>query len=33
MKGEGAPLTRQQARALAGEWYDWFVARHQRLAP
>ena len=28
MKGEGVPLTRQQARALAGEWYDWFVARH-----
>ena len=27
-KGEGIPLTRQQARALAGEWYDWFVARH-----
>ena len=21
-------LTRQQARALAGEWYDWFLARH-----
>lgn len=28
LKGEGIPLTRQQARALAGEWYDWFVARH-----
>ena len=27
-KGEGISLTRQQARALAGEWYDWFVARH-----
>ena len=26
--GEGTPLTRQQARALAGEWYGWFVARH-----
>jgi hypothetical protein len=26
--GEGTPLTRQQARALAGEWYDWFLARH-----
>ena len=27
-KGEGVSLTRQQARALAGEWYDWFLARH-----
>ena len=26
--GEGISLTRQQARALAGEWYDWFVAQH-----
>jgi len=26
--GVGVPLTRQQTRALAGEWYDWFVARH-----
>ena len=26
--GEGMPLTRPQARALAGEWYVWFVARH-----
>jgi hypothetical protein len=26
--GEGVALTREQARALAGEWYDWFVARH-----
>jgi len=26
--GEGTPLTRHQARALAGEWYDWFIARH-----
>jgi hypothetical protein len=26
--GEGIPLTRHQARALAGEWYDWFLARH-----
>jgi hypothetical protein len=26
--GEGIPLSRQQARALAGEWYDWFLARH-----
>src|SRR5262245_20265649 len=27
-EGEGLVLTRQQARALAGEWYDWFLARH-----
>ena len=26
--GEGIALTPRQARALAGEWYDWFVARH-----
>ena len=26
--GEGVTLTPQQARALAGEWYEWFVARH-----
>jgi integrase len=26
--GEGVALTERQARALAGEWYDWFVARH-----
>jgi hypothetical protein len=26
--GEGIALTRQQARALAGEWYEWFLARH-----
>lgn len=25
--GEGIALSRQQARALAGEWYDWFLAR------
>ena len=27
-KGEGISLTPRQARALAGEWYDWFVERH-----
>jgi len=27
-KGEGISLTHRQARALAGEWYDWFLARH-----
>jgi len=27
-KGEGISLTRQQSRALAGEWYHWFIARH-----
>ena len=26
--GEGIALSRQQARALAGEWYHWFIARH-----
>jgi integrase len=26
--GEGVTLTPQQARALAGEWYAWFIARH-----
>jgi hypothetical protein len=26
--GEGVALTPQQARALAGQWYAWFVARH-----
>jgi integrase len=26
-KGEGRTLTPQQARALAGEWYHWFIAR------
>ena len=26
--GEGIALTQRQARALAGEWYEWFVARH-----
>jgi len=26
--GEGQSLTRQQARGLAGEWYDWFIAQH-----
>ena len=27
--GTGQSLTPQQARKLAGEWYDWFIARHQ----
>ena len=26
--GEGIALTPRQARALAGEWYEWFVVRH-----
>jgi hypothetical protein len=26
--GEGLALTPRQARALAGEWYAWFIARH-----
>jgi integrase len=27
--GERQPLTRRNAHALAGEWYRWFVARHE----
>ena len=26
--GQGVSLTPRQARALAGEWYEWFLARH-----
>jgi integrase len=26
--GTGRTLTRAQARQLAGEWYEWFIARH-----
>jgi hypothetical protein len=26
--GEGISLSDRQARALAGEWYEWFIARH-----
>src|SRR5580704_5880579 len=26
-KGEGRTLTLKEARALAGEWYGWFIAR------
>jgi integrase len=28
LRGEGISLTHRQAHALAGEWYDWFLARH-----
>ncbi len=28
-RGEGRSLTERQAFALAGEWYVWFVARHE----
>jgi hypothetical protein len=28
LKGEGISLTPRQARALAGEWYVWFIARN-----
>jgi hypothetical protein len=28
-RGEGQSLTQRQAFALAGEWYMWFVARHE----
>src|SRR3982074_3421239 len=27
-KGEGRTLTPMQARALSGQWYDWFTGRH-----
>lgn len=27
-KGEGISLTHRQARALAGDWYRWYVERH-----
>ena len=28
-RGEGQSLTQRQALALAGEWYVWYVARHE----
>jgi len=28
-RGEGRSLTRKQAYALAGEWYRWFVTKHE----
>jgi hypothetical protein len=28
-RGDGQTLTAMQARALSGEWYRWFVERHQ----
>jgi integrase len=28
-RGEGQSLTQRQALALAGEWYIWYVARHE----
>jgi hypothetical protein len=28
-RGEGHDLTQKQARALAGEWYRWFVDQHE----
>ena len=29
-KGEGQPLTKLNAIALAGRWYTWFVGQHER---
>jgi hypothetical protein len=29
VKGEGQPLTRLNAIALAGQWYTWFVAQYE----
>jgi hypothetical protein len=28
-RGEGQSLSQRQAFALAGEWYVWYVARHE----
>jgi integrase len=28
-RGEGIDLNHKEAHALAGEWYNWFVARHE----
>ncbi|MDO9062313.1 MAG: hypothetical protein Q7U92_25270, partial [Bradyrhizobium sp.] len=28
-RGDGQPLTKLNALALAGRWYSWFVARHE----
>jgi integrase len=28
-RGEGRDLTQREARALAGEWYRWFVGQHE----
>jgi integrase len=32
-KGEGRTLTPKEARALAGEWYHWFIAREANSWP
>jgi integrase len=31
-RGQGLPLTRKEALGLAGEWYQWFVGKHQEHA-
>jgi integrase len=28
-QGRGQPLTQMQARALAGEWYNWFIGQYE----
>ena len=28
-RSDRQPLSQKQARALAGEWYQWFVAQHE----
>lgn len=28
--GEGQPLTRRNAHALAGRWYGWYISRHEK---
>src|SRR4051794_37756959 len=32
-KGQGRGLTPKEARALAGEWYTWYVAREANRLP
>jgi integrase len=33
-RGEGSALTEKQARALSGQWYEWYVANHlERPSP
>src|SRR6516164_9516679 len=31
-RGEGISLTRKEALGLSGEWYRWFVGKHQAAA-
>jgi hypothetical protein len=31
-RGEGIDLTHKDAHALSGEWYNWFIARPERVS-